>query len=66
MKTSFESMDQVVAAIREAASGRENTVIVDGMALVPHDVSYFGDYGCHPNEKGFEIYTRNLLKILQV
>lgn len=66
VKTNFDSMDQVIAAIREAASGRENTVIVDGMELVPHDVSYFGDYGCHPNEKGFEMYTQNLLKILQI
>ena len=58
--TDFASMDEVRKAICEAAAGRKNKRIVDGTTLVPHDVAYFGDYGCHPNDRGFGCYFENL------
>ena len=51
--------------IRSAAAARENTVIVDGMDLVPHDVAYYCDYGCHPNDRGFAICFDRLWERLQ-
>ncbi|MBR4863120.1 MAG: SGNH/GDSL hydrolase family protein [Oscillospiraceae bacterium] len=63
-ETDFTSIQEVIDAIREAASGRPDTTIVDGMPLVPHDISYFADYGCHPNDEGFRHYFENLWKQL--
>ena len=50
----------VAEPIRAAAAKRKNKLIVDGFDLVPHDVAYFGDYGCHPNDRGFVCYFENL------
>ena len=51
-------------AIREASGVLENRILVDGFDLVPHDVSFYGDYGCHPNEVGFQHYFENLWKVI--
>ena len=61
-ETDFDSIQDVILAIREAADVLENKIIVDGMELVPHDVSCYGDYGCHPNDEGFRNYFENLWK----
>ncbi len=61
-ETDFSSMEEVSNAIRKAASSRPDTVLVEGFSLVPHDVSYFADYGCHPNDEGFAQYFENLWK----
>ena len=63
-ETDFESIQEVIDAIRAAAAGRPDTTIIDGMPLVPHDVSYYADYGCHPNDEGFRHYFENLWKQL--
>ena len=42
-------------------AGCEN-VIISGLDLMPKDVNLFGDMCLHPNSKGFENYTENLLK----
>ena len=60
--TDFDSIHDVALAIREAADVLENKIIVDGFDLVPHDVSHYGDYGCHPNDEGFRLYFENLWK----
>lgn len=65
VQTDFDSLLDIDAEIRKAVAGRENTVIVSGFDLVPHDVQFFGDYGCHPNEVGFSHYFENLMKALQ-
>ena len=59
-QTDFTSMDEVVEAIHLAAAERKNKLFVDGFDLVPHDVEFFGDYGCHPNDRGFACYFENL------
>lgn len=65
VQTDFDSFRDVDAAIRLAAADRENTVIVDGFELIPHDVEFFGDYGCHPNDKGFAMYFQNLWRQIE-
>ncbi len=37
-------------------------IVVDGLTLVPHDPQYYADERLHPNEKGFMLYTLNLIK----
>ena len=59
-QTDFSSMDEVREGIRLAAQVCTGVTIVDGLGLVPQDVEYFGDYGCHPNGRGFECFFQNL------
>lgn len=59
-ETDFVSIQDVIMAIRNAADALDNKIIVDGFGLVPHDVSFYGDYGCHPNDEGFAKYFENL------
>lgn len=49
-------------SIKEIFGNRENITVISGFELIPHDESIFGDLILHPNEKGFEHYTNNLLK----
>lgn len=50
--------------IKEIFGNRENITVISGFDLIPHDESIFGDLILHPNEKGFEHYTENLLKYI--
>lgn len=60
VETDFSSMDEVSTAIRDAARVLQNATVIDGFTLVPHDVAFYGDYGCHPNDLGFDKYFENL------
>ncbi len=51
-------------SIKEIFGNRENITVISGFELIPHDESIFGDLILHPNEKGFEHYTENLLKYI--
>lgn len=64
-QTDFSSMDEVEDAIREAAGVLQNAKVIDGFSLVPHDVAFYGDYGCHPNDQGFQKYFENLIKQIE-
>ena len=55
------TFDEIVAYIRETAEKIPNTVVIDGYNLVPHEERYFIDLRLHPNDAGFEHYTKNLL-----
>lgn len=59
-QTDFASFDEIEAGIRQAAGDRNHVTVISGIDLVPHNVEYFGDYGLHPNNKGFEHYFKNL------
>ncbi len=48
--------------IKEIFGNQENVTVISGLDLMPHDVNMFGDMCLHPNSKGFEHYTKNLLK----
>lgn len=38
---------------------------LDGYALHPHDTAYFEDGRLHPNDLGFSIYARNLIRMME-
>ena len=56
------------AVIAEAIAKYPEVKIIEGYDLVPHDISLFGDPAgnrqVHPNEAGFEHYSKNLLAII--
>ena len=60
IQTDFASFDEIESGIRQAVGSRENITVIRGFDLVPHCIDYFGDYGLHPNNKGFEHYFKNL------
>lgn len=51
--------------IRNATEGMENVTVVRGYDLVPHSVDYFGDYGLHPRNEGFDHYFANIWKAIR-
>lgn len=53
----FEALEQ---CIREAANQYENINVISGHGLIPEDENYFGDLCLHPNDDGFEHYSKNL------
>lgn len=55
----FASIEE---GIRNATAGMENVTVVRGYDLVPHSVDYFGDYGLHPRNEGFDHYFANIWK----
>ena len=38
---------------------------VDGYSMIAADPEYFSSEGVHPNDKGFEMYSNNLIKALE-
>ena len=43
----------------------EGITLINGMGLVPEDETCFGDGRLHPNNKGFRLYSENLIKKLK-
>lgn len=56
------TFDELSAYIRKCAEETPDIVVIDGYDLVPHEEIYFADGQLHPNDAGFEHYTKNLLK----
>lgn len=65
IETAFDSFSQIEQTIRKTVAGMKNVVVISGINLVPHDVSFFGDDGLHPNAEGFDHYFRNLYEIIK-
>lgn len=65
IQTDFASFDEIEAGIRQAVGSRNNVTVISGFDLVPHNEEYFGDYGLHPNNKGFEQYFKHLWEHIQ-
>ena len=61
----FESFQQVEDTILRITAQYPNITVVKGFDLVPHDKSYFADWGLHPNDLGFAHYGENLLAALK-
>lgn len=61
----FESFQQVEDCILRITARYPNVTVVKGFDLVPHDKSYFADWGLHPNDQGFCHYSKNLLQALR-
>lgn len=64
-KVHFESFQQIEDCILRITAQYPNVTVVKGFHLIPHNVENFGDYGLHPNDRGFAHYGKNLLAALQ-
>lgn len=53
----FETVEEIIESI---VSEFENITLVSGFDLVPHDEMYYGDLRLHPNDNGFDCYSKNL------
>lgn len=65
LETDFESFSEIEEGIRKAVEGKENVTVIRGFDLVPHSIEFFGDYGLHPNNEGFDHYFKNLWEQLK-
>ena len=59
----YGQVREVNATIADAAHQFGITVI-DGLQMIPHDMTYFAD-DLHPNTEGFCVYAQNLIKALE-
>lgn len=48
--------------ILSAASPYHNITVINGFELIPQNTSLFADRILHPNDEGFELYFKNLIK----
>ncbi len=55
------SFDELRAQIKEVALSYDNITVIDGDNLVPSDPNLFSDGYLHPNDEGFEYYSKNLI-----
>jgi len=60
----FGPFEGIEATIRKVLAQFPEVELIHGWDLVPHDSDLYGDCRLHPNDKGFDFYYRNLLKIL--
>ncbi len=58
---SFEECRRAVAESGE----KYGFIHVDGYSMIPNEAEYFSEGGVHPNDRGFEIYSKNLIKALE-
>lgn len=61
----FRSFHDVEECIMRHTAQYPNVTVVRGFDLIPHDIKHFADYGLHPNDSGFEHYSKNLLAALK-
>jgi hypothetical protein len=52
---------EIGKSIRDVCSRLPSVHVVDGLELVPHFSSFFGDGRVHPTDEGFLHYSLNLL-----
>ncbi len=57
----FRDIEQM---LKDVCANYKNVRFVSGWNLVPHDEMLFGDLSLHPNDKGFEYYCDNLLRLI--
>lgn len=53
----FETVEE---EIRNSVKGLGNVTVIRGIELVPNEEKYFGDLRLHPNDEGFEYYSKRL------
>ena len=58
----FGDFRDVERIVKNVASEIENTAVISGWNLVPHETASFADTKLHPSNKGFEHYFANLIK----
>lgn len=55
----------ITEMIRSCAEMLENVTMIDTYPFLPADPSYFSDLRLHPNDKGFALYAKELIKSLK-
>ena len=60
----FESFQQVEDTILRITAQYPNITVVKGFHLVPHDKSYFADWGLHPNDEGAACQAEGVYRAL--
>lgn len=58
----FGEFSKVRECIQNVVKDFSNITCIDGLNLVPHDESCFGDLRLHPNDSGFACYYQNLFE----
>lgn len=48
----------IAETIRESTADLPTVAVLDGMAMIPHDLAYFDDKFVHPNNEGFALIFR--------
>lgn len=61
----FGSFFDVELVIKDEVSIYKNVKFIRGLEIFPHSDDYMGDRRLHPNDKGFEVYAENLLKLIK-
>lgn len=56
----FGDFFKVEEYIKTVCENLENVIVISGFDLVPKDEMYYSDLRLHPNDKGFEFYSKNL------
>lgn len=59
-----DKMDEIVSQIRECASKRNHTILIDGREVSAHIPSFYAD-GLHPNTMGTQFIAAHLLNELK-
>lgn len=60
--TPFGEFTDLGTVIDEVCQSYTNVYVLDGMTLVPHIETYFGDLFLHPNDAGFAEYAVHLIE----
>ena len=55
------TLDELRAQIKKVALSYNNVTVIDGDNLVPPTPSLFSDEYLHPNDDGFDYYSKNLI-----
>lgn len=65
-KSAFGDFTKLDDDLRTVVQDMDNSIVIHGFDLVPHDVRYFGDFKHHPNDRGFEKYFEKLSKEIEL
>lgn len=58
--TAVGAFESVAKIIEDFTKDLPNVCFINGVDFIPHDTSFFADYGLHPNDAGFSHYGKNL------
>ena len=62
----FGNFQKIEQDIRSAVIDIENITVISGFNFVPKDERYFADLRLHPNDDGFDCFTKNLYKEIKI
>lgn len=59
-ETASGALTEIIEIIKGSALSIPNTIIVDGLSMVPHENDYFADGWLHPNAEGFRLMAEGI------